>query len=180
LFNDLASPLLFVSSKQIGAVVPYKIAGQPNVQLQVEVGGVKSTALSVPVVDAAPAIFTVNQTGSGPGAVLNQDYSLNSAANPAAAGSVIMVYATGEGATNPTGVDGLITLGTPPMAIQQVSVTIGGQEAQVLYAGSAPDLIAGVLQVNAQIPPNTAHGIIPIILTVGYASSPSNVTIAVQ
>jgi uncharacterized protein (TIGR03437 family) len=179
-FNDLPAPLLFVSSKQVGAVVPYKVADQSSVQIQVEVGGVKSPALSVAVVDTAPGIFTLNQAGSGPGAVLNQDYSLNSASNPAPAGSVVMIYATGAGATNPVGVDGLITSEALSMPIQPVSVTIGGQQAEVLYAGSAPALIAGALQVNAKIPSTVAHGAVPVVLSIGLASSGSNVTIAVQ
>jgi len=66
------------------------------------------------------------------------------------------------------------------MPIQPVSVTIGGQQAEVLYAGSAPALIAGALQVNAKIPSTVAHGAVPVVLSIGLASSGSNVTIAVQ
>jgi uncharacterized protein (TIGR03437 family) len=179
-FDSTAAPLVFVSGSQVSAVVPYELAGKSSTQVQVEVDGVKSAAVPVSVVDTVPGIFTINQTGVGPGAVLNQDYSVNSPSNPAPAGSVVMIYATGEGQTTPAGVDGLVTNGTLRRPMGTVSVTIGGQTADVLYAGSAPDLIAGVLQVNVRVPDTAGHGIVPIVLKVGQASSQSGVTMALQ
>jgi uncharacterized protein (TIGR03437 family) len=179
-FDSTAAPLVFVSDSQVSAVVPYELAGKSSTQIQVEVDGVKSAAVPVSVGDTVPGIFTINQTGSGQGAVLNQDYSVNSPSTPAPAGSVVMIYATGEGQTTPAGVDGLLTNGTLRSPMGTVSVTIGGQPADVLYAGSAPDLIAGVLQVNVRVPDAAGHGIVPIVLKVGQASSQSGVTMALQ
>lgn len=179
-FDSIAAPLVFVSGSQVSAVAPYELAGKSSTQVQVEVNGVKSAAVPVSVVDTAPGIFTLNQTGTGPGAVLNQDYSVNSPSNPAPAGSVIMIYATGEGQTAPPGMDGLVTNGTLRIPMGTVSVTIGGQPADLLYAGSAPDLIAGVLQVNVRVPDTAGHGTVPLVLKVGQNSSQAGVSMAVQ
>jgi uncharacterized protein (TIGR03437 family) len=62
-----------------------------------------------------------------------------------------------------------------------VSVTIGGVNATLQYAGSALDAVTGLFQVNAIVPQSIMPGpAVPIVLTVGTASSPGNVTIAVQ
>jgi uncharacterized protein (TIGR03437 family) len=63
----------------------------------------------LPVAASAPGIFTLDATGIGPGAVLNQDNSVNGVANPAARGSVMSIDATGEGQTSPAGVTGSVT-----------------------------------------------------------------------
>ena len=64
--------------------------------------------MDLAVTDTAPGIFTLTASGRGQGAILNQDYSVNSAGNRAPKGSVVMIFGTGEGQTNPAGVDGLI------------------------------------------------------------------------
>ena len=178
-FDDVAAPLTYVSSTQVNAVVPYEVTGKSGTRLRVEAQGVMSPGVDVQVTDTMPAIFTMNSSGTGPGAILNQDYSLNSASNPSPRGSLVIIYATGEGQTDPPGVDGLITSGTLRKPELAVFVTIGGQPADVLYAGSAPGLITGVLQVNARVPV-VVSGTVPIVLTIGKASSQLGVTIAVQ
>ena len=177
-FDDIAAPILYAGAGQINAVVPYAIANRTSVR--VEYLGAFSPAISVPVLAARPGIFTWN--GAGQAAVLNQDYSVNSAANPAPRGSVIMIYATGQGATSSGGVDGLIaraaSTGPPPPA---VTVEIGGLAAAVSYAGNAPGFVAGALQVNALVPVSVAPGdAVPLSFAVGGASSPAGVTIAVR
>src|SRR5206468_6913744 len=91
LFDGAPAPLTLVSSTQILANVPYGIAGKSTTNVRVEFQGILSKGLDVPVVDAAPAIFTSDSTGAGQGLILNQDFSTNSAANPAAIGSVVMI-----------------------------------------------------------------------------------------
>jgi uncharacterized protein (TIGR03437 family) len=181
LFDGTPAPLLYVSSTQISAVVPYGIAIGSSTRLQTEYQGITSGGLDLQVVDAAPAIFTLDSSGIGPGAILNQDSTVNSIANPADRNSVVTIYGTGEGQTNPVGVDGLITASTLRTPVQPVSVTIGGQPAEVLYGGAAPGLIAGVLQVNARVPAGVAPGSqVPVIVTVGNKLSQSGVTLAVR
>ena len=91
-----------------------------------------------------------------------------------------MVYATGEGQTSPAGVDGKLAVAPYPAPLLPVSVTIDGIAAQVLYAGAAPGLVAGLLQIDVQIPNGAASGARPIVLTVGDAQSQTSVTVAVQ
>jgi uncharacterized protein (TIGR03437 family) len=172
LFDGVAAPMLYASQGQVSFVVPYSVAGRARSRIEVEYRGARSAGAEVQVAEAAPGIF--------PGAILNQDGSVNSAENPAPGGSVVMIYATGEGQTTPAGVDGAVTGATLQRPVLPVRVTIGGQEAEVLYAGSAPGLVAGVLQVNARVPALARRGSVPVVITVGAAASQGGVTLAVR
>ena len=170
------APLLYVGPGQINAVAPYEIASSVGHTVSVQVfDGVnqQSNSFAVQVVPTAPAIFSL---GNGQGAILNQDGSVNGPGNPAAPGSYIQIYATGEGQTNPGGVDGQIateSLAYLPRPVASVSVTIGGVATPTpAYAGTVPQEFAGFFQVNVQIPNNVGSGNKPVILTVGGASSP--------
>ena len=106
LFDGVPAPLVYTSAKQVAAVVPYSVGSQATTQLQVSYQGAMSPATTLAVAGSAPAIFTADASGKGQGAIQNQDTSYNSSANPAAAGSIIVLYGTGEGLTDPSGVDG--------------------------------------------------------------------------
>ena len=91
-------------------------------------------------------------------------------------------FATGEGQVSPRPVDGSITgSGVLPKPVSKVTVWIGGTQAEVLYAGAAPELVAGMMQVNARIPKGIATGpAVPVMLTIGGFKSQADVTLAVQ
>ena len=180
LFNNVPSPLIYVSAGQVSAIVPYSVAGRGTAELVIEYRGVRSNPVSIPVVAAKPGLFTANASGTGPGAIQNQDSSVNTASNPAARGSIIVLYATGEGATDPDGVDGQVAASVFPKPRQQVAVRIGGVNAEILYAGAAPSLVAGVMQINARVPVNSPNGAVPIQILVGNIESPAGVTVAVS
>jgi len=180
LFDDEAAPMVFSAAGQVSAIVPYATAGRESTRVQVEFEGRRSNAVPMAMAAAAPAIFTRSATGSGPGAILNEDFQVNSAANPAAAGSIIMIFATGEGETEPAGVDGRLTGSALARPKLPVKVFIGDAEAGVLYAGSAPGLVAGVIQINARIPLGTAAGEASVRFGVGELSSQDGVTVAVR
>lgn len=180
-FGATAAPLIYVYPNQLAAVVPYNVAGQAMVQVQVENLVARTPPFSLPVQAATPALFTANSSGTGQVAALNQDGSINSPSNPAPGGTVVVLYATGAGALNPAAPDGTIVSSTPlPAPVLPVQVTIGGQSANVLYAGSAPQFVAGAIQINAQIPTGIAAGTTAVVLTVGTFSSPNGCTIAVR
>ncbi len=182
-FNGVAAPLIYVSLNQINAVVPYEISGMQSVPVVVTTNSTASATFNVIVVATAPALFALGQNGSGQGAILNQNGSVNGTSNTAAPGSIIVIYATGEGITIPPTTTGTVTSSTGtsfPMPSAKVTVMIGGVDAQILYAGEAPGLIAGVLQVNAVVPSTVAAGNQPVVLNVGGVSSPSSVTVDVQ
>jgi uncharacterized protein (TIGR03437 family) len=165
----------------VNAIVPYEITGRFSTRLQVEFLGTVSNTVDLLVVDTAPGIFTAGSQGSGQSAALNQDGTVNSATNPATKGSVIVLFATGEGQTNPAGVTASVSSASNlKRPLQNVTVTIGGRQAQVQYAGSAPGLVAGAVQVNAVIPEDTPSGPAAVVLTIGNSSSQPGVTIAVR
>jgi uncharacterized protein (TIGR03118 family) len=180
-FNNIAAPVFYTAGSLTSVIVPYGVAGSTTANVILKTGGQTTAAFTIPVAASIPGVFTLNEGGTGQAVVYNQDGTLNSAANPAAKGSVIVLYATGEGTTNPPGQDGLISssdvLREP---VLPVSLTIGGQTAQVLYAGSAPGNVAGVMEVEAIVPAGTASGTPAVLLTVGSAASQANVTVNVK
>ena len=180
-FDGFPAPLLYVSQSQINVVVPYEVAGRESTKVVIEYGSVLSAPWDIPVGSVAPAIFTLDSSGQGRAAVLNQDNSLNGPGNPAPRGTVIQVFATGEGQTTPPSITGSVTGFTPNSPLLPVHVLIGGFDATVQFAGSAPGAIAGLLQVNAIVPASAPLGAaIPIVLTIGSVRSQADVTIAVK
>jgi uncharacterized protein (TIGR03437 family) len=105
LFDGVAAPLIYVSQNQISAVAPYSLAGKSTAELQVEYKGKLTKQVVLPVVGTAPGLFTLDSSGRGQGAILNQDYSVNGASNPATGGDIVILYGTGEGQTSPAGVE---------------------------------------------------------------------------
>src|SRR5262249_37338582 len=108
---------------------------------------------------------------------------VNSANNPALVGTYVIVYCTGEGQTDPAGVDGKPDDSPAPVPVAQpVSAVIGGVPIPVVqYAGGAPGLVAGVLQVNIQIPQRDPTGdAVPIRINVAGQNSQANVTLAIK
>jgi uncharacterized protein (TIGR03437 family) len=182
LFDGTAAPIIYASATQTSVMVPYGVAGRTTTNIVVEYSGVQSATLAYNVVAAAPGLYTLNSQGTGQGAVLNQDgVTVNGVSTPEKRGNVIAIYMTGEGQTVPGGVDGVVI---PPVVsalkhpVLPVTVTIGGIDAPVLYAGSAPSLISGVMQVNVTIPLAVAAGTQPVVVTVGTTKSQSGASAA--
>jgi uncharacterized protein (TIGR03437 family) len=179
LFNGTPAPVLYTSATQIGAVAPYSISGA-NVQVFVEYQGQTSVPVTLPVAPVAPALFTQDSSGKGQAAASNQDGTLNGAAHPAKVGSYISFWLTGAGQMNPAGVDGLPGAAPLPLTAAPVAVTIGGQSVTPQYAGQAPNTVAGVMQINAQIPSGVQAGsAVPVVVQVGSVSTQAGVTVAV-
>jgi uncharacterized protein (TIGR03437 family) len=184
-FDGKAAPLIYTSANQTNLIVPYEVADKPSTEMRVfyeaPTGTLQTAAWVLPVVASAPGVFTLDATGTGQAAVLNQDGSVNSAANPAARGSVISIYATGEGQTSPAGVTGSVAQSNAKTPLLPVAVRIGGMGATVQYAGSAPGEVAGVLQVNAVVPLEVMPGpAVGVTVSVGGIASQAGVTIAVK
>lgn len=179
--NGVAAPMLYTSSGQLNAIVPYEAGTSGIAKVKVTVAGVSSDEWGIPLAPAAPAIFTINASGAGPAAVLNQDFTVNSAANPAARGSVIQIFGTGQGVTSPPSITGATSTGPGNAAVLPVKVTIGGLDAIVQYQGAAPGLISGAFQVNAVVPPDLSPGAaVSLSLSVGGLPSQPGATIAVR
>jgi uncharacterized protein (TIGR03437 family) len=179
-FNGTPAPLTYVSATQINCVVPYEVANATSATLTVTYNGVTSGATSLSIIATQPGIFTQNSSGAGAGAILEPNYSLVTPANPAPRGSTIIIYATGGGVTTPAGITGAVAGSTLLHTAANVNVTIGGVAATVSYAGSAPGLVEGVLQINAIVPTGISAGVQPILVTVGTSPAQNGVTVAVQ
>ncbi len=181
-FDGTPAPLLYTSEGQVAAIVPYAVDGKPGTQVQVRNGNFTSEAVAFPVAPVAPSVFSADYTGSGQGAILNEDgVTVNSTAAPAVRGSVVSIYATGEGQTDPGGIDGRIAAADAlPKPKLPVQVRIGGRLAEVMYAGAAPGQTAGLFQVNARIPADIPAGEALVEVQVGNAKSQPGITLVVK
>lgn len=175
-FNGISAPIFFAQANQLNVSVPCALRGLSSAQVVVSYNGASSSPISVPLTISAPAIFTVNGSGLGQGAVFNQDLSLNSPSNPAARGSAIMLFATGL--PSPICSDGQIL----PAANDIAAVGgINNEGAPLLYAGQAPGSVSGLQQVNLTVPTDSLTGpAILLVLSADGAFSPAGVTIAVK
>ncbi len=179
-FNNYLAPIIYSSAGAVCAIVPYEVAGQSTASVVVSYEGSISAAFTQQLEPTAPHFFTKTGTPAGQIDGFNSDYTLNSASNPAPAGSIVVLYATGEGVISPPGVDGTLVGSNLTQPLANVSATIGGQAADVVYAGGSPGSVEGLFQVNLRIPAGTPSGNAPVSIQVGANSSPAGAIIAVQ
>lgn len=183
LVGGYPAPILYTSATQVNAVAPYEISKVQSAFVQVIYNGTPGSALGVQVAATAPGIFAA---ANGQGAILNQDGSVNGPSNPAAKGTYISIFGTGEGATNPVVPDGHIaneSVTNLARPVAAVSLTIGGiavASTDIAYAGAAPQSVAGLFQLTAKVPTAVASGNAAVVMTIGSASSQKGITVAVQ
>ena len=191
LFDGIPARLLYTSAEQVSVLVPNAISGKSSVGIQVEYRGVLSKAVTLPVLKVHPGIFSFDGSGSGQAAVLNEDGTPNSPANPARRGSIISIFATGGGQTNPATEDGSIAGNPPPRLTASTRVhfpvcCIDDETyeilAEVSYAGAVTGFVGGLVQVNARLPESSKVGDVSFALTVGdgEANSSQSVRISVK
>jgi uncharacterized protein (TIGR03437 family) len=189
LFSGTPAPMIYASSTQVSAVVPYEITSVANPSVRIAYEGQTSDAYPLSLAASAPGLFSQNTSGGGQGAILNQDNTLNWGGNLAAPGSIVQMFLTGEGQTNPPGVTGAITTATlPPPQVtpapaQPIQVWVGGQPAVYTYAGEAPGMVAGVMQLNVRIPANVSSplpGLVYVLVSIGGKMSQGGITVSVQ
>lgn len=174
LFDGIAAPLIYASDSQVITVVPYSIFGiTTNVQVVSREG--IAPAFSVAVAASSPGIFTANSTGAGQAASINSlEGSFNTASTPVKIGSYISLYLTGEGQTTPAGIDGNLGTATPAIPDLPVTATVDGLPAVVQYKGGVYGAVAGLMQLNIQIPAGVKPGgYVPVVVQVGSAATTS-------
>ena len=178
-----ALPLLFSREDQVNAIFPFELANRLNESLPLLVRrtDLQSLALSEPVIviGARPGVYTQDASGSGPGSIQDINFQLVTTENSVAAGDVIIIYCAGLGEVTPAVPTGAAAPGMPlATATAEVTVTIGGLPAQILFVGLTPGF-ASLYQINAVVPPSTQAGEVEIVVTV--AGQPSTVvTVAVE
>ncbi len=202
LFDSIPGTPTFVSPTQINVIVPWDIAGRVSTNMVVTLNSVQSAAFPLQVVAVAPGIYTQNATGSGQAAALNLSaqaaspyngpaggtyFGTSIATAPAPQGSVVVFYLTGGGLTNPGSTDGSISSGTTLMPLKNwtpgssvVTATVGNVPATVVFAGAAPTLITGVVQINLQLPAGVTGNALPVVITIDGITTQITATIAAQ
>ncbi|SRR5579871_3954747 len=191
LVDGVPAPLFYVSSTQINVQLPWRLLNQTQTTIAVMVNGLTSNAIVVPLA-VRPVIFTLNSQGTGQGAILDGVAPIymapagsvpGSTARPATAGEIVSIYCTGLGAVHDQDslVDGYSTANSTPFNGQLLTtptVTIGGANATVQYAGLAPSYV-GLYQVNVVVPSGVSGSALNVVMTIGAATS-NTVTMAVQ
>jgi len=177
-FNGIPGPLLYVQDGQINAIAPWALPASGTVSICVVYNGVTTNCIARPAVSEHPGVFTVDGSYA---VALNQDGSVNSAANPAQIGSTVSIFATGLGPISPAQPDGAI-VGMPlPVNVladdvyyldDTMFIGVIAVGAQVSYAGPAPFEVAGFSQVNFVAGDNSGpYGPFPYILQAGGTPS---------
>ena len=175
--NGIAAPMFYASPVQLGVQIPWEVAG-PTATLQVFVGGQPGPSQAFQVAAPSPGIFTQTQDGKGAGAITHVDGSIVTSANPATAGELVIIYATGLGPITPSiATGGLPTI--PSTTVTPVSVTFGGVPATPDYAGVAGCCV-GLNQINVRVPSGIVPNfLVPVVVSVGTQQS-NTTTIALQ
>ena len=165
--NETAAPEFFVSPGQANAFVPWELLGATSATLEARRGDLASNRLTVELVPVAPGVFTLDQSGDGPAAVLM------GAAVPQTvrSGDIISLFATGFGDVTNRPPSGAVPP-APPLSevLGEVAVAIGGVEARVLFAGLAPGFV-GLYQINLEILGDLPNGEVDVVVTVDGVES---------
>jgi uncharacterized protein (TIGR03437 family) len=176
--GGVKAPLYFISPGQINAQTPFEVTPGTLQAVVTNLAGV-SLPSNVTVANLAPSIFIVDQTNNLGAILKNSDFSLVSKANPVKAGDLILIYSTGLGQTTPSVATGAVVV--PPSNgfnnTSGVTVTIGGQNANVVYSIASPGF-AGLYQTAVNVPTGVT-GAANVVLKSGTASS-NTVSITVQ
>jgi uncharacterized protein (TIGR03437 family) len=152
--------ILLVDAKRVELRVPPQLASSGTATIQILNNAVLIAQISAALAVASPGIFADD---SGQAIAVNEDGTLNSAANPAARGSIMVLYGTGEGVTG-----------------QDVTLNVGGSAAEVLYAGPIPGY-PGLLQINVRMPSGyIGPGAFAVTLITGGSSSQPGVTVTLN
>lgn len=173
-FDGFPAPILYADAGQATVIVPFEIAGQDRVGIHTEWGGAVSNTVVLPVVPQLPAFFFYTEW-SGSIEAINQDGS-STLNNWAPVGSVVALYGTGGGVLNPPGATGQIAGAALARIAGPITATVDGIPTEVLYAGSAPGLVAGVFQINIRIPEGASLG--RVVVTVGQLQATGSLPVA--
>jgi len=191
------APLIYVSATQVSAQVPYEATTGANKQVSLTNGANPAASTTVTIAATAPGIFTADGSGSGQAAAVNfsaatSQYSLNSSSNPANIGDTVLLYLTGEGNYNATPLSGVpgasntgyiipSSLDPLPQLNPLPTVTIGGANATVSYAGPMIGSMLGLLQMNVMVPAGSTTGVaVPVVVTIGGNNTQAGVTLSIH
>jgi len=179
LFDGMAAPIVYAQNQQVNVIAPYELSGKTKTVIQVQYQGKTSQSVTIPVSPVSPAVFTNAQTLVPK--IMNQDFTQNSASNPAARGSTIVLFITGGGQTVPASLDGQITVGMGALGVGVTGLLTNSSTGSplqlslpVIYAGPVTGMISAVQQISVQIPAD-----LPTYFTAGTAATHNLLTVMV-
>jgi uncharacterized protein (TIGR03437 family) len=162
-FDGVPAPLFLSWGQQLNLQVPFEVAGKKTTQVVVNYLGSASAPVTVPVLAVQPALYT-----SCSGAVCARnlaDGTINSAQNPAAAGTYVELYGTGVGVLSYTFPTGQGAPG-PPAAYQSTyTYTMGGSPSAAAYFAGWTPTEAGLAQWDLLVPANIGTGAVSVVVT---------------
>jgi len=183
LVDGEAAPLLYVSPGQINFQMPYRTLAETQATVVVVANNVSAAPLTVQLLAAAPAIFTLNSNGTGQGAILYGATFVapansvpGQASQPVPVGYPVSIYCTGLGAETAVSNNGFQSYN---LQTAYPTVTIGGVPATVQFSGLSSQYV-GLYQVNVTVPTGAPSGnAVPVVMTLNGVSS-NTVTMAIQ
>ncbi len=181
LFDGTPAPIISISPGQIYAIVPQTVAFRTTTKIQVEQSGQLSNAISLPITTSISGLFTSSNSGIGQAAVINEDGTINSAANPAPRNSVVSFF--GQSLFNGNGLPQRVAgqVATTSQSLGFAFIQIGGLSVQPLYSGTVPGFSMSLLQVNARIPANLQPSSrVPVVFSPGSGFGQQRTFIAVK
>ena len=186
--DEIRAPLQYLSSTQVNFQIPSSAPlGQDRIAVRLSDTGELVAGGSLAVSTSSPGLFTATQDGKGQAAAVNQDGRVNTPSNPAAKGSVIVLYGTGQGQVSPAVPDAIAASASPLSSTVTVPtsdgracvasqpamcVAIGSTFGEIQYSGLAPGYV-GLWQINVKIPTDAPAG--NVALRVLINGVPSNV-----
>ncbi|MEO8127934.1 MAG: hypothetical protein ABI822_12620 [Bryobacteraceae bacterium] len=185
LFDGTPVPLLSVADGEVRAVVPFELDGAAATQAQLEFKGQKGPSVTLQVAPAQPGIFAADLSGKGQAVARhynpsNQQFSQNGPPTPVEKGGILEFFVNGAGQFMPPGKTGSLNGGSGLLRLP-AQATIGGKNAEIIYAGAAPGLEQGIAQFNIRIPMDSPSGdAVALAVTVNGVTSPGGVTAAVK
>jgi uncharacterized protein (TIGR03437 family) len=163
LFDGNPAPVIYAQSREVNAQVPFEVAGQSKTTVSLVYNGASFGPLTMEISFADPALFRLQPNVSAQAYAVNEDGTINTASNPAAPGSLVALFGTGMGATDPPCPTGGLNADGPVNLESDLTVILKGQGGPIQYAGSAPTLPCGVVQVNMYVPADAAPGPLTLI-----------------
>jgi uncharacterized protein (TIGR03437 family) len=162
LLDGAPIPVLYADDGQINAIAPFTLPGT-SFSVEVEFQGRRTPALRIAAAETHPGFFTLDGSGGGPALVFNEDGTLNNPANPAKLGSIVTLFATGTGATNPQSIEGAVARSTDARPFWPASIilggVVGGIPTEILYSGPSPGSLTSVTQINLRLPGSVPPGV---------------------
>jgi len=191
-FNGIAAPLFFVSAQQINAQLPAGLPGTTASVVVTRSGGGASIARTIEINQVTPSIFTLNQQGTGQGAVFFANslilaaragaFAPNLESRPARVGDILTIYSNGLGPVDPPVADGRNTIDRIRNTTIRPTVLLGSTavpDGDILFSGLAPQFVA-LYQINFRMPPGVAAAdAVPIRIRMSGIDSSAQVTFAV-